>query len=290
MPGHDADGLGLPLLRESAPAKVNLTLRVLGRRADGYHELESLVAFADLADELRLDLADDVALELSGPFAKACGVPNDNLVMKAARSLALPAGKFGLEKRIPVAAGLGGGSADAAAALRLVARVNEIEIDDPRIIAAARKTGADVAVCLEGRARVMRGIGEHLSAPATLPRLPALLVNPGVALPTRGVFTRFSPEEGEGKPIGDVPADAAALIPWLDARSNDLTRSATSLVPTIADILAALEALPGCRLARMSGSGPTCFGLFDDEASASAAAEQLSKAHGNWWICATTIG
>ena len=280
----------MPLLSEKAPAKINLTLRVVARRADGYHELESLVAFADLADELRLEPAQETSLQIEGAFGGACGRVADNLVVKAASALDLPAGRFTLEKNIPVAAGLGGGSTDAAAALRLIARANGVAIDDPRIGEAARTTGADVLICLERGARVMRGIGEQLSPVIDLPRLAALLVNPGVPLPTHEVFARFRLDDRSSVVIESVPADVATLIPWLRAQGNDLTHAAIGWVPAIADILAVLGALPGCRLARMSGSGPTCFGLFDNEASASTAAEQLSKAHGNWWICATMIG
>lgn len=277
------------LLSEKARAKINLTLRVLGRRAGGYHELESLVGFAEFGDELRLEPAKATSLEISGPFASACGAA-DNLVVKAACALGLPAGRFKLEKYIPVAAGLGGGSADAAAALRLIARANHLDVDDPRILAAARETGADVLICLEGRARVMRGIGDALSPPVRLPKLPALLVNPRVVLSTGGVFARVAKDDRSSQPLSDVPHDIGALIPRLAAHGNDLTRAATSVVPAIGEILAVLGALPCCRLSRMSGSGPTCFGLFDDAAAAASAAHHLQKTHGNWWICATTIG
>ena len=260
---------------------------MLGRRADGYHELESLVAFADLADELRLEPAEHVSLEVSGPFASACGAAADNLVLKAARELGLPAGRFTLQKNIPVAAGLGGGSADAAAALRLIARANGVSVNDRRIAASARSVGADVWVCLESRARVMAGIGDELSRPIALPKIAALLVNPGVPLPTHKVFATLVMEDRSDEPLGDIPGEMGALLSWLAERGNDLTRAATTYVPAIGEILAAL---PGCRVARMSGSGPTCFGLFDDTTNATAAAEQLAKAHGNWWICATTIG
>jgi len=178
-----------PLL-EKACAKINLTLRVFGRREDGYHELESLVAFADLADKLELEPARATALEISGPFAAACGPVADNLVLKAAAALAarvgaLQSGRFLLEKTLPVAAGIGGGSADAAAALRLLARLNGLAPDDPRLAAAALATGADVPVCLDSRSRIMRGVGDLLSEPFALPSLPALLVNPGTPLATR---------------------------------------------------------------------------------------------------------
>ncbi|MGB8999173.1 MAG: 4-(cytidine 5'-diphospho)-2-C-methyl-D-erythritol kinase, partial [Pseudolabrys sp.] len=188
-------------LLEKAPAKINLTLRVLGRRVDGYHEIESLVAFADFGDMLTLRTDAEEGLEITGPFGGKSGPITDNLVLKAVaagreRVAGLQAGRFLLEKNIPVAAGLGGGSADAAAALRLVARVNAVSLDDPILALAARATGADVPVCLHPRARIMRGVGERLSEPVKLPALPALLVNPLVPLATRDVFGRFAGARG----------------------------------------------------------------------------------------------
>ncbi|MPZ37309.1 MAG: 4-(cytidine 5'-diphospho)-2-C-methyl-D-erythritol kinase, partial [Rhizobiales bacterium] len=182
---------------ERAPAKINLTLRVIGRRADGYHELESLVAFAGVGDTVTFTPARTLALTVDGPTAAASGSLDDNLVMKAARALAervegLKLGRFALSKRLPVAAGIGGGSSDAAAALRLLARANRIALDDTRLMEAAYVTGADVPVCVELRARMMFGIGELLSDPADMPKLPAVLVNPGVAVPTKDVFAALS--------------------------------------------------------------------------------------------------
>src|SRR6266436_2792294 len=190
---------------EKAPAKVNLTLRVLGRRADGYHDIESLVAFAGVGDALTFTPGGALALAVGGPTAAAAGDVADNLVLKAARALAervegLKLGRFTLSKRLPVSAGLGGGSADAAAALRLLARANRMAPDDPRLLQAARATGADVPVCLDPRARLMRGIGDILSDPLDLPKLPAVLVNPGVAVPTRDVFAALKLPAGQVTP------------------------------------------------------------------------------------------
>lgn len=277
-------------LSDSARAKINLTLRVVRRRPDGYHELESLVAFAALADTLTLVPGGVPSLEVSGPFAPASGAPDQNLVLRATRALALPSGRFRLSKHIPVAAGLGGGSADAAAALRLIARVNGIAPDDPRLVTAARATGADVAVCLDGQARIMRGIGEQLSAPIGLPAIPAVLVNPGVALATGAVFSAFEAKDCSHQPLGPVPVQRDAALDWLAGYGNDLTRAATACVPAITDALRALTAFPACRLARMSGSGATCFGLFDRDRGAKAAAEKLRATYPNWWVCETTIG
>ncbi len=211
---------------EPAPAKVNLTLRVLGRRADGYHDIESLVAFADVGDALTFAPARDLTLTVRGPTAAAAGDTADNLVLKAARALAervdgLKLGRFALSKRLPVAAGLGGGSADAAAALRLLARANRMTRDDPRLMAAARATGADVPVCLDPRPRFMRGIGEILSEPLDLPRLPAVLVNPGVAVATKDVFAALrlgsvgkAGASSPSWPIGGAGSARRCSRPW----------------------------------------------------------------------------
>ena len=282
-------------LVERASAKINLTLRVLGRRADGYHLLESLVVFADVADTLSLQPGGDATLAISGPFAAACGTVDGNLVLKAFASLrervpGLKAGRFQLEKNIPVAAGLGGGSADAAAALRLLARANGLAPDDARLMAAAPSVGADVPVCLASRACIMRGVGEELSAPLDLPALPALLVNPGVTLATRDVFAAFAGREGGNTPLGDVPRNAAALLEWLGGHGNDLTQPAIACAPVIADVLKTLGDLPGTRLARMSGSGSTCFALFASAGEAQAAASLLAGKRKDWWVHATVLG
>jgi 4-diphosphocytidyl-2-C-methyl-D-erythritol kinase len=288
-------------LTEPAPAKVNLSLAILGRRADGYHELESLVVFAGLAD--RLDLIPDApfGLTLSGPNAEQCGLQDDNLVLKAARALAsacgsLRLGAFELAKDLPVAAGIGGGSADAAAALRLLARANAMASDDPRLFAAARATGADVPVCLDPRPRVMRGIGDILSPPLNLPPLPAVLVNPGVGVATKDVFNALKLAPGQrhvadrAPAHGVVPNDPPALLDFLSACRNDLEAPAIALQPVIAEVLARLRASPDCRLARMSGSGATCFGLFGSARAAEAAAQTLQSAQPRWWVRATMLG
>jgi 4-diphosphocytidyl-2-C-methyl-D-erythritol kinase len=290
-------------LVENAPAKVNLTLRVLGRRADGYHEISSLVAFADRGDRLNLTPSGELALTLAGPRAPAAGEVADNLVLKAARALqaripGLRLGAFHLEKELPVAAGLGGGSADAAAALRLLAQANELAPDDPRLYEAARSTGADVPVCLDPRSRLMRGIGEKLSAPIALPPLHALLINPGVALATKDVFAGWSVASEPAVPfdldaiakMDGKPGGYARLLPLLLAQPNDLEDSAIALAPVIAEVLAAVRTLPGCGLARMSGSGATCFALFSAKAEAAAAEKILRAKYPAWWICATTLG
>jgi 4-diphosphocytidyl-2-C-methyl-D-erythritol kinase len=294
-------------LVESAPAKVNLTLRVLGRRADGYHDIESLVAFADLADRLALTPGDALTLTVDGPSAAQSGAEADNLVLKAARALGarvpdLRAGAFCLQKNLPVAAGLGGGSADAAAALRLLARANRLGPDDPRLHDAARATGADVPVCLDPRPRLMRGIGDLLSAPLPLPQLSALLVNPGVTLPTKMVFAGWRPSASPATAsagAADLTANFAILpemqnerqlFDWLTRETNDLEAPAIALAPVIVEVLASLRAAAGCRLARMSGSGATCLALFSSAAETAAAAKNLRAQFAHWWISETILG
>jgi 4-diphosphocytidyl-2-C-methyl-D-erythritol kinase len=280
---------------EKAPAKVNLTLRVIGRRADGYHDIESLVAFADVGDALTFSPGGALALSVAGPTAAAAGQIADNLVLKAARALAerverLKLGGFALSKRLPVAAGLGGGSADAAAALRLLARANGLAPDDPRLMQAARATGADVPVCLDPRPRFMRGIGDVLSDPLDLPRLFAVLLNPGVAVATKDVFAALAVPTAVQTPPAAICTGTAALLDEIARGRNDLEEAAIELEPAIADALAVLRNLPGCRLARMSGSGATCFGLFDSMDAARGAARRLRVGYPDWWVRATALG
>jgi len=281
-----------------APAKVNLTLRIVGRRADGYHDIESLVAFAPFGDRLTLRLGTTLDLAVSGPTAEQAGAVADNLVLRAARALTeridgLKLGRFALTKRLPAGAGLGGGSADAAAALRLIARANGLALDDLRIADAARATGADVAVCVDPRPRLMRGIGDLLSAPLALPKLGIVVVHPGVAVPTGDVFKALGLAPGERRAVpsaATVPDQCEALLAWLAAERNDLEAAAIGIAPAIAEVLGAIAALPGCRLARMSGSGSACFGLFDGSRAAAAAARRLVAAHPAWWARAGSIG
>ena len=282
-----------------APAKVNLTLHVLGRRADGYHELESLVVFADCGDRLTFTPGGALSLAVSGVTATQAGDGADNLVLKAVRALAerkpgLALGAFHLEKNLPVAAGLGGGSSDAAAALRLIAEANALPRDDAQLYEAARMTGADVPVCLDPRPRVMRGIGEKLSAPLSLPPLPAVLVNPGVAVATKLVFAGLKLRDKSAAPLDLAALGKLAsrdqLLQILRAQPNDLEAPAIAIAPVIADALTALRALAGCEFARMSGSGATCFGLFASVADADAAAENLRTKFPDWWAQACNLG
>jgi 4-diphosphocytidyl-2-C-methyl-D-erythritol kinase len=289
----------ISVLAEHAPAKVNLTLAVLGRRADGYHLLDSLVAFADVGDRLTLAPGDTLSLKVHGDTAAAAGPTDDNLAFKAAQAFKaelpdMKSGRFKLAKRVPVAAGLGGGSSDAAAALRLLARANRLDLADPRLIKIARRLGADVPVCVDPRPRRMRGIGEILSAPLAMPKLPAVLVNPGVAMPTRDVFARLGLRPGGPRKRAtralSLPAGRDDLVAFLAGEGNDLEPAAVDLQPVVARVLAALRSEPGCGLARMSGSGATCFGLFASPRAAAAAARKLSSAQPGWWVRATAIG
>ena len=281
-------------LTQTARAKINLTLRVTGRRADGYHELESLVVFAGVADTLTLEPAGHVGVAVTGPFADAIGAAGDNLIVKAHDALAalvpgLKGGRFLLDKHIPVAAGIGGGSADAAAALRLLARLNGLSFDDARLMTAALRTGADVPVCVGSRACVMTGVGERLSPPLDLPPMPAVLVNPRVAVSTRDVFAALARQglPAERRSPGEVPRGFDALIDYLGRHGNDLTAPATACAPKVGEVLDALRAMPGTKLARMSGSGATCFALFATPAEAEDAARALDGR--SWWVAATTL-
>lgn len=262
-----------------APAKVNLTLHVTGRRADGYHLLDSLVVFADMGDRLTLRRATQGSLRLTGPMAAGVPEGSDNLVLRAAALMGLDAG-ITLEKHLPLAAGLGGGSSDAAACLRGLSALCGIAI--PGDVSAL---GADVPVCLVARAARMRGAGERVAPIEGLPALEAVLVNPRVAVPTREVFARLEQVANAAMPEV-LPAfpDAAELIAWLATQRNDLEAAAIAGAPVIAQVLERLAATPGCALARMSGSGATCFGLYTSAETARAAALRLAAEHPGWWV------
>jgi 4-diphosphocytidyl-2-C-methyl-D-erythritol kinase len=285
-------------LTNRAPAKVNLTLRVLGRRSDGFHELASLVAFAAVGDDLALNPGPLLELTSSGPTAMRAGHDADNLVLVAARALAeriggLKLGRFELMKKLPVGAGLGGGSSDAAAALRLLAEANDLAPDDPRLLDAARATGADVPVCLAAKARLMHGIGDVLSPPIELPKLPAVIVYPGVPIATASVFRslELTPGKRRDKPYGEgeIPKERAALYEFLINEANDLERAARALAPVIAAAEECLNDTHGVRLIRMSGSGSSLFGLYDSAEEAEEAALEIRAGRPDWWVVATIL-
>ena len=270
-------------LREAAPAKINLFLHVTGKRADGYHLLDSLVVFAACGDLLTVAPSDALTLTLDGPFGAALAGEGDNLVLRAARGLAEASGvaaegALRLTNNLPVASGIGGGSADAAAALRLLSRHWHVA---PASAALAVRLGADVPVCLAGRPARMQGIGEVLLDAPALPDFGLVLVNPGEAVATPDVFRART---GGFRPAADLPGswgDAAALATTLSRCANDLEAPAVSLAPVVGRVLEALRAMPGVLLARMSGSGATCFALLGSAAAAEAAAKTLDRP--GWW-------
>jgi 4-diphosphocytidyl-2-C-methyl-D-erythritol kinase len=274
-------------LQESARAKVNLFLHVTGRRADGYHVLDSLAVFPAVGDVLTAVRAADFSLTVTGPFAPALAAETDNLVLRAARALAAlghvrDAAALTLVKNLPVASGIGGGSADAAATLRLLGRLWRAPCAGADLMALALRLGADVPACVLGEAVRMGGVGEQLAPAPTLPDFGMLLVHPGQNVRTPEVFHR---RQGPFSPPARLPerwADARAMAADLALLHNDLEEAARGLCPAIAEVLAALRATPGCLLARMSGSGATCFGLFVDAAAAQTAAATLR--HTGWWV------
>ncbi|WP_321339514.1 4-(cytidine 5'-diphospho)-2-C-methyl-D-erythritol kinase [Breoghania sp.] len=285
----------VPHLTELAPAKVNLALHVTGRRADGYHELDTIAAFPPLGDTLEASPAPELSLTLKGPFAGDLTADGDNLVLRTARALqhafAIEDGAaLVLEKRLPVASGIGGGSADAAAALRLLCQLWEIDSEISRLHGIAAGLGADVPMCLTSRPLRARGIGENLTPLGPFPQAGLLLVNPRIEVSTPAVFRKL--ESRENAPIGDIPRSfdsASRLADFLRTTRNDLEAPAILEAEPIATVLKALNALPDALLARMSGSGATCFAIFDDAPSAARAAAVLQQAQPGWWIAATTL-
>ena len=278
--------------RRPAAAKLNLYLHVLGRRGDGYHLLDSLVAFAAVGDEVIVEAAPALQLSVSGPQAPAlAGEPAANLVWRAAELLAsecgrAPAAALTLIKNLPVASGIGGGSSDAAAALRALDALWQLGLDEARLGAIGAQLGADVPVCLAARASWLGGVGEAVEAAPALPEVTALLVNPGLALATPAVFKARRGAFSAPARFAAMPKSAADLAALLAERRNDLTAAAVALVPEIAMVLARLERLEGALLSRMSGSGATCFALFAEAAAAEAAAARLGAEEPRWWVAA----
>jgi 4-diphosphocytidyl-2-C-methyl-D-erythritol kinase len=279
-------------------AKLNLTLEVLGRRPDGFHELRSLVAFAGIGDVLELEPGPALGLSLEGPFADA--LDGENLIIKAAEATKiadpdLRLGRFRLIKALPVAAGLGGGSADAAAALRLIARANGGTPTEAELAGLAAGLGSDVSVCLASRSALIAGRGHKVRFAKGFPNCGAVLANPGLPLATVAVYAtidaaplRVSPEAEPESP--DFAGDFRKLVQYLDPRGNDLEPAAVRLAPVIKNVLATLRGLPGARIVRLSGSGPTCFALFATEAEAKRNVTALAAEHPNWWVAATQLG
>jgi 4-diphosphocytidyl-2-C-methyl-D-erythritol kinase len=275
-----------------APAKVNLYLHVTGRRVDGYHLLDSLVAFADIGDRVTARPASDLSLTVSGPEAASlAGRGEDNLAMRAARLLAHEAGVVAgaalhLEKHLPIAAGIGGGSSDAAATLLALSRLWGLSLGKDALIRLGLMLGADVPACLAGMPVWVSGVGERVEPAAPLPSAGILLANPRRPLATPAVFAARGGPFGAAGRFAPMPGNATGLATVLASRRNDLTAAATILMPEIADLLEALAVLPGALLARMSGSGATCFALFEDRAAAARARDLLAAAQPGLWCAA----
>ena len=292
----DNDRVARGVLRASAPAKLNLYLHVTGRRADGYHLLDSLIVFAGIADLIEVAPATGLRFETDGPFAAALGpAPSgDNIVMRAARRLAEaaaiePNAAIRLTKRLPVAAGIGGGSSDAAATIDLLCRLWRIKPPAATLDTLALALGADVPVCRFARAAFVGGIGEAIAPAPPLPQAALVLVNPLRPLPTNAVFAARRGSYSAPGRFAEAPKDAEALALVLRERGNDLTVAALSRMPEIADILTGIGATPGCLLARMSGSGATCFGLFAHMDQAITAAAMIERARPDWWSVAAPL-
>ncbi|MBT3358670.1 MAG: 4-(cytidine 5'-diphospho)-2-C-methyl-D-erythritol kinase [Rhodospirillales bacterium] len=272
-----------------APAKINLYLHVTGRRDDGYHLLDSLIVFARVGDRIAIEPADDFSLYMDGPFAQGLFAGPDNLVLRAARGLAQVAGRsdgahIRLTKNLPVASGIGGGSADAAATINALMRLWEFEPDAEPLAALALGLGADVPVCLAGQPSFVGGIGENIEPAPPLPTIWLVLANPGVAISTPAVFKARQGEFSVPARFDTPPKDATRLAALLAERNNDLADAACALAPPVIEVLDAIAARPGCLLARMSGSGATCFGIFDDPANAQSARSAMQNAHPDWWL------
>lgn len=285
------------VIHEFAPAKLNLYLHITGRRPDGYHNLDSLVAFAGVGDDVRLEPSDKLRLVVEGPQAAALAnePAENNLIIKASKTLAeltgqTPNVKFTLIKNLPVASGIGGGSSDAAAALRALTRYWGLDLSDPRLVAAAAKHGQDVPACLKIENNYLTADGTT-TAPA-LPYADIVMVNPNKALPTPDVYKIFRDGNYPFSPLAQLaapPKDLASLITELKTRGNDLYSPATYLMPEIASIVDMIAATSGCLLSRMSGSGATCFGLYKDKASAAQAVSAIRSQNPTWWVAQTFV-
>lgn len=280
-----------------APAKVNLFLHVGPVDADGYHPLASLVAFADVGDRVSVIPADRLSLTVTGPFAGGLDGEGDNLILRAVRALAQAAGvsepglAFTLDKRLPIAAGLGGGSSDAGAALKLARDALGLSLDDDALAQVAATVGADGPMCLHARPAWAEGRGDVLTFAPALPPLPAVLVNPGAPSPTGSVYRAYDagPPATADRPAPPPSWDLPAVLGWLADQRNDLQAPAVALEPAIGEALNEAAQLPGVRLARMSGSGATVFALFDTADMATQAASALSRQRPDWWVKATIL-
>lgn len=289
------------MITEFAAAKINLALHVTGKREDGYHLLDSAVMFAsDAGDMLQVSFADETSLTVSGPFSQGLETDAGNLVLKAFAALhsrypdEVRPCSINLYKALPVASGIGGGSADAAAALRAIVRLNGLSVDAATLAGLALQLGADVPVCIASKACRMRGIGEIIDDWPNAPSLHAVLVNPLIGVSTAGIFKHLGLVPGSLADTGieggfDGADDADASFAWLQTCRNDLEPAACHLEPVISAVLGAVRQLPGCRLSRMSGSGATCFGLFESAEGAATAAAELARQRPKCWVAATAL-
>lgn len=289
---------------DAAPAKINLALSVTGRRHDGYHLIDTLAVFANAGDAIEAEPADGLTLEIRGPFAGQLANDETNLVLRAARALQdaargggiMPGGIAGggarlvLDKRLPVASGIGGGSADAAATLRALDRLWDLRWPPQRLAAVGVRLGADVPMCLQSRPLRARGIGEEITLLPGFPALDLVLANPGGAVSTKEVFAGLAGRHSRPLPDPGRLGDADAVADYVAATGNDLEAAACRLEPRIADVIAAIGASAGCRVARMSGSGATCFGLYRTGEEAAAAAASLQRFAPSWWVAACRTG
>jgi 4-diphosphocytidyl-2-C-methyl-D-erythritol kinase len=278
------------VITEQACAKINLFLHVGERRADGFHPLQSLAVFTDMGDVLAIEPGIGLSLAVDGPFAKGLASEGDNLVLKAARALGGEGAKLTLTKNLPVASGIGGGSADAAAALRGLNQLWNAGKDDAALHDIAAGLGSDIPVCLLSQSCFMEGRGEVLRPIESMPRVPMLLVNPRVAVPTKDVFAALDERSGVEMtlPRGRF-SDTADLLRFLETTRNDLEEPARRIQPVIGEVLKALCALPGALMARMSGSGATCFAIFADDDCCQRAADRLKQSHPDWWIAPSFV-
>jgi 4-diphosphocytidyl-2-C-methyl-D-erythritol kinase len=276
------------VISEAAPAKINLFLHVGDKRADGFHPVQSLAVFTALGDVLAMEAADSLSLAIDGPFAKGLAGEGDNLVLRAARALGDTGARLNLTKNLPVASGIGGGSADAAAALRGLSKL--WNSDSGRLQEIAASLGSDIPVCVDSVAAFMEGRGEILRPALSMPQVPMLLVNPGVPVPTRDVFAALQTRSGvEMKLPPGRFQDTADLLRFLESTRNDLEAPTLKLQPVIGEVLAAISALPGALLSRMSGSGATCFGIFADQDCCDRAAQTLKAVVPGWWVAPSFV-
>lgn len=277
-----------------ARAKANLYLHVVGKRADGYHLLDSLIVFAETGDDIRVASAADLTLTIDGPFGKGLDTGAGNLVMRAALALReLTRTKHGaaihLTKKLPLASGIGGGSADAAATLSALIDLWRVKPDRTALYKLAEKLGADVPVCLDGRPAFVGGVGEDIEAAGKLPETHILLVNPLVETPTPAVFKARRGDFSASARWQQAPKTARDLATYLKGRQNDLTEPAIIVAPVVADVLKAIEATPDCLLSRLSGSGATCFGLYESAVAAEVARAAITARHPGWWSATAKI-